>query len=458
MGLTTYLIFLTLGIWLANKFLQAIRSPLRSVPGHFLARFTRLWYFKEVWTGTFPWTNIDLHQKHGPVVRIAPNEYSIDDPEAMKILYGHGTAFIKGPWYSASGVPHQANIFSDSNPKSHAVERRKFASLYSMSTLVTMEQAVDHCVDFLVDRLKEFSRSGATFDLQWWLQCFAFDTIGEISVSKRFGFLDAGNDALNIIDGLDNFLLYSARVGVFPETHPVIFKIVNMLGANGFQQVAKFATEQVQSYKKNVEGETFLGKALRIHQEQPQKLSETDILSICMMNVFAGSDTSSISLTSIMWCLLKNQHALAKAVIKEALRIHPATGLPLSRVVPKGGATISGHFFPEGTVVGVNTWVAHYNKQVFGQDAHEFRPERWLVSKEAQQSLDRYWLPFGHGSRTCIGKNIALMEISKVIPHLVRHFDLSLVDPNQEPTTHNVWFVKQQNIRVTAKVRDTTNL
>ncbi|KAF4539441.1 Cytochrome p450 pisatin [Lasiodiplodia theobromae] len=407
MGLTTYLIFLTLGIWLANKFLQAIRSPLRSVPGHFLARFTRLWYFKEVWTGTFPWTNIDLHQKHGPVVRIAPNEYSIDDPEAMKILYGHGTAFIKGPWYSASGVPHQANIFSDSNPKSHAVERRKFASLYSMSTLVTMEQAVDHCVDFLVDRLKEFSRSGATFDLQWWLQCFAFDTIGEISVSKRFGFLDAGNDALNIIDGLDNFLLYSARVGVFPETHPVIFKIVNMLGANGFQQVAKFATEQVQSYKKNVEGETFLGKALRIHQEQPQKLSETDILSICMMNVFAGSDTSSISLTSIMWCLLKNQHALAK---------------------------------------------------VFGQDAHKFRPERWLVSKEAQQALDRYWLPFGHGSRTCIGKNIALMEISKVIPHLVRHFDLSLVDPNQEPTTHNVWFVKQQNIRVTAKVRDTTNL
>lgn len=110
--------------------------------------------------------------------------------------------------------------------------------------------------------------------------------------------------------------MYSARVGVFPETHPVLFKIVNMLGANGFQKVAKFATEQVQSYKKNVEGETFLAKALRIHQENPEKLSETDVLGICMMNVFAGSDTSSISLTSIMWCLLKNQHALAKVRLK----------------------------------------------------------------------------------------------------------------------------------------------
>jgi cytochrome P450 len=36
-----------------------------------------------------------------------------------------------------------------------------------------------------------------------------------------------------------------------------------------------------------------------------------------------------------------------QAVIKEALRLHPATGLPLGRVVPKGGAEIAGHFFPE---------------------------------------------------------------------------------------------------------------
>ncbi|KAL1625428.1 hypothetical protein SLS54_003520 [Diplodia seriata] len=62
---------------------------------------------------------------------------------------------------------------------------------------------------------------------------------------------------------------------------------------------------------------------------------------------------------------------------------------------------------------------------------------------------------FGYGSRTCIGKNIALMEISKVIPYLVRHFDLALVDPDKAPTMHNVWFVKQSNIQVSVKVRRT---
>ncbi|KAL1635333.1 hypothetical protein SLS56_001756 [Neofusicoccum ribis] len=443
MGRAFNCVFLVLGALLLLSLLRAITSPLRSVSGHFATRFTRLWYLREIWTSRFPWTNIELHRKHGPIVRIAPNEYSIDDPDAIKIIYGHGTAFTKGPWYYASGSPHKANLFSDRDPRSHAAERRKFAALYSMSTLVTMEQAVDHCIGFLHSRLGDFARSGEAFDLQWWMQCFAFDTIGEISVSKRFGFLDAGKDPLRIIGGLDDFLIYAARVGVYPELHPILFKIVSMLGTNGFLNVAKFAVQQVQAYKKNVEGETFLAKALRIHQTQPEKLSENDVLGICLMNVVAGSDTSSISLTSVIWRLLNNPAALEKlraevdhvysngavkgsltwtesqkmpylqAVIKEALRMHPATGLPLSRVVPKGGATIAGRFFPEGTVVGINSWVAHNNKKVFGEDVNEFKLERWLVSKEAEQTLDRYLIPFGHGSRTCIGKNIALMEISK---------------------------------------------
>ena len=63
-----------------------------------------------------------------------------------------------------------------------------------------------------------------------------------------------------------------------------------------------------------------------------------------------------------------------QTVMKEALRMHSATGLALWRVVPAGGAEISGRFFPEGAIVGINTWVAHYNQDVF-PDAKRFRPE-----------------------------------------------------------------------------------
>lgn len=60
------------------------------------------------------------------------------------------------------------------------------------------------------------------------------------------------------------------------------------------------------------------------------------------------------------------------------MRIHPPTGFILERVVPDGGVTLGGTYLPKGTIVGVNSWVIHYNKQVFGDDVDVFRPERWL--------------------------------------------------------------------------------
>jgi cytochrome P450 len=73
-----------------------------------------------------------------------------------------------------------------------------------------------------------------------------------------------------------------------------------------------------------------------------------------------------------------------QACIKEGLRIHPVTGLPLARVVPKEGATISGCRFPAGAVVGVNAWIANSNVDVSGADANVYRPERWLEDQKRQ--------------------------------------------------------------------------
>ena len=75
--------------------LQQILDPLRSVPGPFFARFTRLWYFIHVYKGSFELKEIELHRKYGPIVRIAPHEYSIDDVDAAKAIYGHGNNFPK---------------------------------------------------------------------------------------------------------------------------------------------------------------------------------------------------------------------------------------------------------------------------------------------------------------------------------------------------------------------------
>lgn len=73
----------------------AVFDPLRSVPGPFLARFTRLWWLIDAYKGAFEKTNIELHKKYGPIVRLAPGLYSVDDVDAAKVIYAHGNAFPK---------------------------------------------------------------------------------------------------------------------------------------------------------------------------------------------------------------------------------------------------------------------------------------------------------------------------------------------------------------------------
>lgn len=76
------------------------------------------------------------------------------------------------------------------------------------------------------------------------------------------------------------------------------------------------------------------------------------------------------------------------ACIKEAVRMHPPFGLPFERVVPAGGVTICGQRFEEGTVLGMNAWVANRHKPTFGEDAEDWRPERWLCEETRRRAME----------------------------------------------------------------------
>jgi cytochrome P450 len=208
---------------------------------------------------------------------------------------------------------------------------------------------------------------------------------------------------------------------------------------------------------------------LNAHSVDPQKITRDDIFSISAVNIGAGSDTTGITLSAIFYYLLKNPSTYQclqseidtaakegrisdpvtfkeaqdlpylQAVMKEALRIHPATGLTMPRTVPSTGASIAGRPFPPGSTVGINAWVAHRNSSVFGPDADIWRPERWREIEEQgrEGEVEKYFLAFGMGSRTYIGKNISLLEMSKLVPQLVRRFDFALDESLRERECRN---------------------
>jgi len=85
----------------------------------------------------------------------------------------------------------------------------------------------------------------------------------------------------------------------------------------------------------------------------------------------------------------------------------------MPRLVPAGGATISGFHFPEGYRVGVNSAVVHYDKDVFGPDADEFNPDRWNEGDALR--MERTMVVFGAGPRTCIGKNVSTCPVHEFV-------------------------------------------
>lgn len=85
------------------------------------------------------------------------------------------------------------------------------------------------------------------------------------------------------------------------------------------------------------------------------------------------------------------------------------------KVVPPQGEVVQGKFIPGGTVVGMNIAAMLRSRELFGSDAHLFRPERWLgVPEDRRDEMERQVeAMFGYGRWMCAGKPIAFMELFK---------------------------------------------
>ena len=84
--------------------------------------------------------------------------------------------------------------------------------------------------------------------------------------------------------------------------------------------------------------------------------------------------------------------------------------------------------------MGCNAWVVQRDRKTFGEDCDSYRPERWLADSDSTHKMERAMLQFGAGSHVCLGQNIALMEIYKLVPSLMRTYEVLLSD-----NTVTVW-------------------
>lgn len=177
-------------------------------------------------------------------------------------------------------------------------------------------------------------------------------------------------------------------------------------------------------------------------------MTETQVLDECMTIFFAGHETTAVGLSWTWVELLRHPEVLKRLVaeienrvgdrpvsytdleqlpylgqvVKESLRLHPPVAA-FSRT-PKEAFDVEGHHFkPKDMLVFCVNTVHHLEE--FYPEPGSFAPERFAPDKEQP---DRYtYLPFGAGSRICIGNAFAMLEMQIVLATMLQSLRLSLV-------------------------------
>lgn len=203
---------------LSNKY----RNGLNKYPSaHFLAPYTDWWRYFDVRSCAAEKTHIAAHRKHGDIVRLGPNVLSFADPRCIRIIYGLNKGMTKSDFYPvqqavANGVRLQS-LFSTKDEAYHAKYRRCVNAAFSMTSLVEYEPLVDSTMNAFIEQTrKRYCDTGLTCRFSRWLQFFAFDVIGELTWSKRLGFVERDEDVEGIVGFVGRFLQYAAPIGQMP--------------------------------------------------------------------------------------------------------------------------------------------------------------------------------------------------------------------------------------------------
>lgn len=170
--------------------------PLHSFPGPFSHAISRLPYFRRLLRGTLPLDMLQLHQKYGEVVRIAPDELAFSNPAAWKDIMGHrtgGDEFAKQMKFYRPVEAEHVNIVN-ADREEHSRLRRQLAHGFSDKSMHDQEPLIGSYIDLLIKRLYENCAGGSKpLNLGAWYNYTTFDIIGDLAFGEPFECLSSSD-------------------------------------------------------------------------------------------------------------------------------------------------------------------------------------------------------------------------------------------------------------------------
>ncbi|KAJ4831023.1 hypothetical protein Tsubulata_044590 [Turnera subulata] len=348
--------------------------------------------------------------------------------------------------------------------------QRKMASL-ELGSVSIRHYAFDLVTTEIRSRLTPLLSSvagkGETLDFQDVFRRFSFDTICRFSFGLDPGCLQLSLPISKFAMAFDTASHLSAKRAL--TASPIVWKIKRFLNV-GSEKELREAIKMVNELAEGV-----------INQRRKEGFADgNDLLSRFMASIdddrylrdivisflLAGRDTVASGLTSFFWLLSQNpevesmireesdrvmggpshhhqQDQLPRfeqmremhylnAAVHESLRLFPPVQFD-SKFAQEDDILPDGTFVKKGTRVTYHQYAMGRMEQIWGPDALEFKPERWIKNGVFVPENSFKYPVFHGGFRVCLGKEMALVEIKCVVLAIIRAFDTRVVDPNQVP-------------------------
>ncbi|KAL8886285.1 MAG: hypothetical protein Q9215_005980 [Flavoplaca cf. flavocitrina] len=462
-------------IFIVWAILVSIRNayfhPLSKFPGPKSAAATPIPFVKALTSGHMVDWVMGLHAKYGPVVRTGPDELSFIGPRAWQDIYITRPQLPKtkkGIIQSMNGAPV---IVTQTITEEHSRQRRILSPAFSERAVREQEDILKHYTDLLITKLTEHveqteKKSSVTLDMNRWYNYTTFDIVGDLIFNDPFHSLENSADhpwVAAVFDGTKFGILLTA-FDYFPPMPSVVKCVMpqsmRKAAAKHFQWSQEKITRRMQMQTKRPDLMTYiLG-----NNQGEEKMSRDEIDSNGAFFILAGSETSALTCSSATFFFLKkpavyeklrkeirdafgsadditsqaaNKLPYLRAVIWEALRLHPPAAVSSPRLVDRPGVVVDGHDIPVGTRVGISGKTMTRSPLNF-VEPNSFIPERWLPDADSKFDADRKDAqePFMVGPRNCLGKpyenSLAWAEMNLILCKVLWHFDLKLAEGNKE--------------------------
>ncbi|KAI8969893.1 cytochrome P450 [Trametes punicea] len=337
------------------------------------------------------------------------------------------------------------------------------------------------------------NRGVAMVDIHDWVHRMTLDVIGEAAFSYDIRALSTDPKPNEVRDAFRLVSQSVTRMSIWPMLR-FFFPILRIFPDEQSRRSAKarsvtgqFAKQLVEDKRRELAQDPlhlkpsrskrgdFLALLVEANLEATsspsQRLSDETIIDECTTFLTAGHETTAITLAWFMYSLARYRHVQERLreeilsiatdlptfeqlmslryldnVLREVVRLYPAVHstlrmameddlLPLGDPVFINGVPHDRIWVPKGTPIFVPIRAINRDKTLWGEDAFEFRPERWDALPEAVASIPGIWannLTFLGGQHACLGFRFSLNQIKAAVFTLLRAFEFELAVPVED--------------------------